>query len=105
MFYDRFKALCDSKGVSCKKAVIDIGLSNSIATKWKKTGATPNGETLIKIASYFEITVEDLLSENKNKPAPQMGSELNIKELVNSMSREQLLDFIVEARIRLLDMD
>lgn len=61
MFFDTFKALCDKKGVSCKRAVTDMGLSNSLATKWKKTGATPQGETLNKVATYFGVSVDSLL--------------------------------------------
>lgn len=33
MFFDVFKALCDKKGVSPKRATEEIGLSNSITTK------------------------------------------------------------------------
>ncbi len=62
MFFDTFKALCQKKGVSCKRAAEDMNLSNSITTKWKKTGATPSGETLNKIAAYFNVTIEYLLS-------------------------------------------
>lgn len=103
MFYDRFKSLCDAKGVSCKKAVMDIGLSNSIATKWKKTGATPNGETLLKIAAYFEISVEELIGDEK-KLAPA-GNELNMENVINNMSREELIEFIMLATSRLKDME
>lgn len=103
MFYDRFKSLCDAKGVSCKKAVMDIGLSNSIATKWKKTGATPNGETLLKIAAYFEISVEELIGDEK-KLVP-VGNELNMEKVINNMSREELIEFIMLATTRLKDLE
>lgn len=61
MFFDVFQSLCKQKGISCKQAAEDIGLSNSITTKWKKTGATPGGNTLSKIASYFNVTTDYLL--------------------------------------------
>ena len=77
MFFDIFQALCNKKGVSCKKAVEDIGLSNSISTKWKKTGATPKGETLNMIAAYFGVTVDYLLGAEKNPTAE--SSELDVK--------------------------
>lgn len=64
MFFDTFKELCDAKGVSPKRAVTDMGLSNSIATKWKKTGATPSTETLVKIADYFDVPMPSLLPKN-----------------------------------------
>lgn len=63
MFFDIFKSLCEENGVSCKRAVADIGLSNSISTKWKKTGATPKGETLLMIAEYFGVSTDYLLGE------------------------------------------
>jgi transcriptional regulator with XRE-family HTH domain len=62
MFYDRFKQLCDEKGISCNKAALEIGLSNATPTKWKKTGATPGGKTLDKIAAYFNVSVDYLLT-------------------------------------------
>ena len=71
MFFDVFQSLCKKKGVSCKRAAEDIGLSNSITTKWKKTGATPSGETLNKIATYFNVSIEFLLG---NEKVPADGS-------------------------------
>ena len=65
MFFDIFNDLCKSKGISCKRAAEEIGLSNSITTKWKKTGATPGGETLEKVAEYFGVTTDYLLGKEK----------------------------------------
>ena len=67
MFYDRFKKLCEQKGVSCNKASLDIGLSNATQTKWKKTGATPRGDTLDKIAAYFGVSTDFLLGKEEKK--------------------------------------
>lgn len=62
MFFDIFYDLCQKKGISCKKAAEEIGLSNSITTKWKKTGATPDSKTLTKVAAYFGVSIEYLLA-------------------------------------------
>ena len=70
MFFDIFKLLCEKKGVSPKKATEDIGLSNSITTKWKKTGATPKGDTLQRIADYIGVTTDYLLTGEDTKKAP-----------------------------------
>lgn len=70
MFYDRFKLLCNQKGVSCNKAATDMGLSNSTPTKWKKTGATPDSKTLAVISDYFGVSISYLLTgEQKEKAA------------------------------------
>lgn len=79
MFFDIFCELCQQKGKSPNKAAEEIGLSNSITTKWKKTGATPGGETLQKIASYFGVTT-DLLLGKENIKAPTVSGERSVSD-------------------------
>ncbi len=79
MFYDRFKQLCERKGVSCNKAALEIGLSNATPTKWKKTGATPVGDTLDKIAAYFGVSTDFLLGKD-TKTAPTENGERPITD-------------------------
>lgn len=75
MFYDLFCELCSEKKISPTKASLEIGLSKSTATKWKNTGATPQGETLNKIADYFNVSVDYLLgNEQKNKLSAEAKS-------------------------------
>lgn len=62
MFYDLYVELCKQKGVSPTRAAIDIGLSKSTPTTWKKGRFTPQGESLNKIAAYFDVSVDSLLS-------------------------------------------
>ena len=80
MFFDIFKLLCEKKGVSPKKATEDIGLSTSITTKWKNTGATPKGDTLQRIADYFGVTTDYLLTGEETKKAPTQDGERGIDE-------------------------
>ena len=79
MFYDRFKQLCDRKGVSCNKAALEIGLSNATPTKWKKTGAKPVGETLDKIAEYFGVSTDYLLGK-ENEKAPAVPGKRSVSD-------------------------
>ena len=77
MFYDLFCELCKKKGVSPTKATVEIGLSRTIGTKWKTTGATPQGDTLSKIAAYFDVSVDYLLgNEQEKKPVTSESDEL-----------------------------
>lgn len=86
MFFDIFYELCKLKGVSCKKAAEEIGLSNSITTKWKKTGATPSGETLEKVAAYFGVSTDYLLGkEEQKKPTLTAKDERDIAKTLESV--------------------
>ena len=69
MFYDLFCQLCEKKGVSVTRATVEMGLSRTIGSKWKRTGATPNGETLNRIAEYFGVTTDYLLTGEAAKTA------------------------------------
>lgn len=73
MFYDRFRQLCENKGISCNKAALEIGLSNATPTKWRKTGATPTGETLDRIAKYFGVSTDYLLGKETEKAPANDG--------------------------------
>lgn len=81
MFYDLFCELCSKKKISPTKASLEIGLSKSTATKWKNTGATPQGETLNKIAAYFGVSADYLLgNEQKETPTLTKKDERDISK-------------------------
>lgn len=94
MFYDKFKVLCEKRGLSCNKAAQTIGFSNSTVTKWKK-GATPEGATVSRIAAFFGVSVGSLLDdeEQKKEPVPEtisLRDERRLKaiELYNQLTPE-----------------
>lgn len=69
MFYDRFVALCEKKGVTPSKAAIDAGLSKSTVTKWKNDPfSSPTGKVLTKLSQYFGISIADILSDAEDEP-------------------------------------
>lgn len=65
-----------------------MGLSNSITTKWKKTGATPNGETLNRIAEYFGVTIDYLLSGKEKAPTQTGEREITMDDFTYAMHNE-----------------
>ena len=90
MFYDKFKQLCDVKGTTPTRAVEEMGLSRTIAVKWKKTGAVPRGKTLKIIADYFGVSESYLLSDDEN----QLNSESE-KTLAELQVLKDDKDFLV----------
>lgn len=69
MFWNNFVSLCNEKGVSPNGVCAQLGFSNATATKWK-SGSVPRGATLRKLADYFGVTPEYLLT-GKEKAQPQ----------------------------------
>ena len=68
MFYDQFVTLCEKKGVAPSRACVEMGLSRSLAAKWKNTRGAPSWEVLQKIAAYFDVSMDELLGGEK-RPA------------------------------------
>ena len=68
------------RGVSPTKATVEIGLSRTIGTKWKTTGATPQGETLSKIADYFGVSVDYLLGNEPKAKTPAETGERTVSD-------------------------
>jgi len=66
MFYDNFVKLCADKGQKPTPTAKEIGFSSAALVKWKN-GTIPRGNALQKIADYFGVTVNDLLTDT---PAP-----------------------------------
>ncbi len=60
MFWERLYDLCLKNNCKPNSLAKSIGLSSAIATKWKN-GAIPKGEILIKIADYFDCSIDYLL--------------------------------------------
>lgn len=75
MFYDLFKKLCDDKNISVSKACIEMGLSRSIAAKWKNTKTNPSAEVLPKIAKYFDVSVDYLLGAEEKEKTPALTTK------------------------------
>ena len=61
-FSKTFKSLCRDKGVTQKQALADMGLGRNAAQKW--TEGNPSYEAMQKIACYFGVSMDSLLSED-----------------------------------------
>lgn len=68
-FYDTFELLCQKKGVTPTGAARDNDISQSVVGMWKKRGSVPKYETLKKLASYFNVAVDDLVTEREHAAA------------------------------------
>ena len=98
MFWENIIYLCNERGISPNGLCIELGLSNAIATKWKK-GSIPHNTTLKKIADYFGVSVDFLLGrtnvrEIKKENSPATADEGVLDEYLirrlSSLTPEEL---------------
>ena len=70
MFYDQLKKLCSKKGITITKLVQQFQMSKGNITRWKN-GGTPSLKIITKIAEYFGVSTDYLLTgkiSDKNHP-------------------------------------
>lgn len=84
MFFDRFKQLCDEKGISIYKAAMEIGLNRAAANKWK-AGSIPNGQTLSKLADFFGVTNDYLLGKETEKALTATGERSGSHDVLDDV--------------------
>ena len=61
-FYETFERLCREKGVTPTQAGRDNGIAQGVVSMWKKRGSTPRYNTAKKMAEYFGVSVNYLIS-------------------------------------------
>ena len=64
ILYSRIKELCEKKGITITKLESDLGFGNSSIKKWKQI-TFPSVDKVIKIASYFDVSVDYLLGRSE----------------------------------------
>lgn len=98
--YNNIENLCKKRGVNVTTMCRDSGASRGSLSDLKSgRKQTLKYETLEKIANYFEISVESLVSGNesqKEKPTPSEGSELDARfdALLSQMTDEDRADLL-----------
>lgn len=63
-FFARYSELCKSTGETPNSVAKIIGASSGSVTAWKN-GAEPRYSTVVKIAEYFNVSVDFLLGKEK----------------------------------------
>lgn len=62
MFWDNFYALCFKNNITPNGLAKILSFSSGSITTWKN-GAVPHHDTLLKIANYFNVSVDYLLGQ------------------------------------------
>ena len=87
-FWDIFYNLCTERGLKPHPVAKELKIASGTVTQWKN-GSVPNGETLIKLANYFNCSVDYLLgrsSENHNDIDFSGGGNIVHGSIVNGHS-------------------
>jgi transcriptional regulator with XRE-family HTH domain len=76
VFFDNFVRLCEQKGVKPSRALTEAGVPKSAYSYWRTEAgagndAKPTNQNAVKLAQYFDVTVDYLLTGNQKENPPQ----------------------------------
>ena len=87
MFYERFLALCNARGIKPTAVADAIGLSRMNASRWKK-GTMPSSANLQKLADYFEVPVDYLLGTHDSVTV-DVSEQPDVQETISDAEIEK----------------
>jgi transcriptional regulator with XRE-family HTH domain len=61
--YEKFKKLCDEKGVTPYVVSKHTGIAQATLTEWKQGKYTPKIDKIMKIAQFFNVDVSYFYKE------------------------------------------
>ena len=76
MYYENFVKLCELNKVTPSKVSKATGVSTATLTSWKKGAYTPKQDKLQKIADYFNVSVEYLLTGEEKQFSTESADAL-----------------------------
>ena len=74
VFYDRLLALCQENNEKITPVIKKLGLSAGSIARWRN-GTVPDGNTICKIAEYFNVSSDYLLEKTDIKKSPSEVDE------------------------------
>lgn len=103
-FYNNFENLCKKIDKSPSKVATELNISRSNVTHWKSQNGKPKAEVLQKIADYFSVSVDELLSGTKKEPLESdslSNDKQTLIKIVENMSDEEVKSLLMLLRSRL----
>lgn len=94
------RASCKNQGSSITKMEKDLKFANGTVGKWANGKRYPPKDKLLLVSDFLRISIEELMGEEqKEKPAPSEGSELDARfdSLLSQMTdadRADLLEYM-----------
>ena len=82
--YEIFEQLLQRKGISAYKVAKEAGVTQTALSNWKTGRNTPSTTTLQKIADYFGVTIDYLMTGEE----PEGGEKYYLNEETAEMAQK-----------------
>ena len=91
------KKLRELKGISQRELGKQVNIANTMISRYEREEAEPNIETLIKLADFFNVSVDTLIGHNANIVDLRVVSKnqrFAIEKIANTLTDEQIGEIV-----------
>ena len=92
MVYDNVKRMCEKRKISIAVLEKECGIANGTIGKWNLRKSSPSVATVQKIADYFGVTLDYLMTgkEEPKEKSPELtaGDEKDITKTLNKVMEQ-----------------
>lgn len=85
--YEIYCKLRDSKGVKDSDVVKATGITKSTFSDWKSGRSKPKNDKLQKIADYFGVTIDYLMTGTEDKKEPPVLTGRDERDIAKDLNR------------------
>ena len=78
--YEIFEQLLSKYGVTAYRVAKETGITTATLTNWKQGKYTPKQDKLQKIADYFGVSLDYLMTGNITEPVKEKAPELTARD-------------------------
>ena len=88
--YEIFEQLCRERGVTARYVATTLGIGQSSFSDWKR-GSKPRNDKLKKIADFFGVTVEYLMTgKEKNTPVDESVLDATLIAMLQELPEDKI---------------
>ena len=86
--YEIFEQLLQKYNITPYKVAKETGVTQSTLSDWKRGRSTPKSDNMKKIADYFGVTVDYLMTGKENIPEEKKSPYSDLKGIYLSYAKE-----------------
>lgn len=90
---ERIFALIEHSGLSDAALCHELSLGNGIIGKWRSGKQKPSLDAVIKIANYFNVSIDYLVTGTDNSSYPLSKEDLDWMKLIHQLPAEKQTEF------------
>ncbi len=91
---ENLKYLREQRGFNQKELSDALGMSRAAIGNWEKQHRIPDIETIIKMAQFFDVTLDDFILKELRPPTPLYAKNLRYLRAKHEMTQENMADLL-----------